>query len=1108
MKKNIKKIFGIFLISLLFIGFAAGTNSSSSTTPEITTNQENSENTHLENVQPVEEIPSQTPTTKEVPKEIKVEAENNNEENKTTSAPQETQNQTKETFLIPIEDLEDPTTHTNATNSTEENKNFSVSSMNNTNTAIEKNSTNLTLQNNTIQTETFYGSDSQNTNLTDNTNESTPQETQNEEVKKIKTTLSKNEKIELEGEIPEDFDINKITKKESMIDMSSKEVIVKSEEHLEDPLTVYTDIPEIEKDQISSVEVFWVNEQKEVEITGFYDLNENGLYDRISWVVPHLSEQIFKIKINLEEKDNTSPELIINLISPSNGTTMNSPQVEFNFSINYTNANLVECNLSIYDSNSFLKKTTTTTSGWETVNLEDGQYSWLLYCFDTTNESINSQKEGSFSVNENYFVETPDELYVLDWNNNLKGSPNTLIDISSSQNTTKEVTVKRDSTQIYKENITGPLNLQPLLDSAGDYSLQVKFYRLSSPTTIEKNFSVAKTDIIYSNNEAEVNENVNSLVQINSPKEKITSVILKYGDGSNNVDNVAIDTNNFDKTFTHKYSQEGNYTTTLDVYFNGKYFSFTKNGIQITDPGDKTPPTITLYEPENNLKTDDKQITFSFKANDNVKVKNCTYELYFYDGNTGTLDYSTTKTSITQNQKVEIKLTDFEEGDYSWNVYCCDNSSNCNDWNDYERDLTIDYNTTVETTNINYEQKDEISETIDLLEEFLSKMDQMSPEETQALEDLGIAENLTYYQKRLFQIDQDLSSNLNYVKDGALKEKRKTEELDEYEKIKNKIPQDFKILDDLEFTKNSITKDLQEIISEYSIAKNLDLSEGTIKTLAELNFDSQRYLKTQTFIKELEIKYKENTEKFILVTKQLELENQSFETVLESLPEDAGTPIFLTEAKKLNDNLYEIPIDSLEDDKMIYKIEESVSLDKLKDTDTVLFRNFVIRKPKITGFFALDLGTDNSLLPYIIFLILALILLYVGRIAINKIRMAKWKKEEDVNRILEGIKKAKYALQKNNLEETKEIYHKIKEIYPLVPEGFRKHTYKELKKIRVGIDRREIIGLVKEYEKAKSQGRVNDEKELYENVKETYKRLPKKDQEKIYNKMFKSDWEI
>ena len=32
----------------------------------------------------------------------------------------------------------------------------------------------------------------------------------------------------------------------------------------------------------------------------YYDENENGLIDRISWIVPHLSEQIFDVKIEIE----------------------------------------------------------------------------------------------------------------------------------------------------------------------------------------------------------------------------------------------------------------------------------------------------------------------------------------------------------------------------------------------------------------------------------------------------------------------------------------------------------------------------------------------------------------------------------------------------------------------------------------------------------------------------------------------------------------------------------------------------------------------------------------------------------------------------------------
>ena len=83
------------------------------------------------------------------------------------------------------------------------------------------------------------------------------------------------------------------------------------------------------------------------------------------------------------------------------------------------------------------------------------------------------------------------------------------------------------------------------------------------------------------------------------------------------------------------------------------------------------------------------KITFRYKAEDNVKIENCTFELYNYSNRDGELEYSQTNTNLNNNQTIEITLQNFKETRYSWNVYCCDNSSNCNDDFDYDKSFEV-----------------------------------------------------------------------------------------------------------------------------------------------------------------------------------------------------------------------------------------------------------------------------------------------------------------------------------------------------------------------------------------------------------------------------------
>ncbi len=91
-----------------------------------------------------------------------------------------------------------------------------------------------------------------------------------------------------------------------------------------------------------------------------------------------------------------------------------------------------------------------------------------------------------------------------------------------------------------------------------------------------------------------------------------------------------------------------------------------------------------------------------------------------------------------------------------------------------------------------------------------------------------------------------------------------------------------------------------------------------------------------------------------------------------------------------------------------------------------------------------------------------------------------------------------------DINTAKEKYCRIKEIYPLIPEGCKRYLCKRIKKIRIAIDKKDIFNLVNEYEEAKKQGRKEDALRIYTSIKVVYKRLPQKYKEIIYNKLFKS----
>jgi len=91
------------------------------------------------------------------------------------------------------------------------------------------------------------------------------------------------------------------TVKEKSFGRNRKQITVSSELHYEDVLT-YTSIAESREDLIK---VFWLKDSgkelfKDIE---YIDTNNNGLIDKLQWVIPHLSSQTFEIIIEITKAE-------------------------------------------------------------------------------------------------------------------------------------------------------------------------------------------------------------------------------------------------------------------------------------------------------------------------------------------------------------------------------------------------------------------------------------------------------------------------------------------------------------------------------------------------------------------------------------------------------------------------------------------------------------------------------------------------------------------------------------------------------------------------------------------------------------------------------------
>ncbi len=916
----------------------------------------------------------------------------------------------------------------------------------------------------------------------------------------------------------EEGDIDKIKLSEELeINEFEKEVIVSSKEDFNKPIRVYSILTkEANKEEIK---IFWKNENN-LEITQdesfsveYYDKNENGLIDKVSWIVPHLSEQKFKIIVEIENPKESTEELLLNVTGPS-GQTRNP--INFNIEVNYSGN--FNCNLKIGNEEALAFSSNKNYS----LDLRDGDYKWEVTCYDSvdgTNSSITNATFGDFSVNEGVYDAnlTEGKLYFLDLIQNKIQNLET-ITINSTNPSNYTIKIKRNEQEIYvKEsfNNTNILMNELILSSAGNYTLSVKFKEPSPEYEILKNFYVASANITLNATSVEEGESIEVIANISSPLEKITAISVYYGDEGVGVFQVDAPGNQI-KKFVHKYSKKDIYNIKLIGYIGSNRFEIQKNGLVVTkpttptNPKDEKSPEIELLYPEDKEIFEVNHVNFSYKASDDVKIQNCTFKLY--ENCTSMTTCSTSKSNLLyqsfadannfsgqKNKEIRVNLNKFNDGIHLWEVECYDNSSN----NAWERGfLKIKVNESQTSTTQNYSQKAEIDRLKEIADHFITKS--FSLEEKEVLEDLILLEDTKYYKKRLLDIENFFRENYKYVSSEELRNKKTEEYLTELNEIKNKIPKEISIKENYEYVKNSVETDFEDVIKSYFDSTNTQISKSSLKKLATINRELQNDISISTKVRKVEIEYNNGTQEIILVKKKIDLNDDSHERILEIIPkevlENSDDVFFLVDSKVIQkDPIFEIDYDDLEKGEILYYLTKKIKIKDIEKTETILFEDNLNKFERgVTGLFILEFTSIDNTIYFVLIFVLLVVLISMVFFVIKKFKMIGWKKEPNVIRVLNLIEDVKRALKEKDIERAREKYYKIKEIYPVLPSKTKPYFYEKIKEMLIRIDRKDIFGLVKEYQEAKRKWNKEEVLRLYEDIRKIYERLPEKDRKKVY----------
>lgn len=285
------------------------------------------------------------------------------------------------------------------------------------------------------------------------------------------------------------------------------------------------------------------------------------------------------------------------------------------------------------------------------------------------------------------------------------------------------------------------------------------------------------------------------------------------------------------------------------------------------------------------------------------------------------------------------------------------------------------------------------------------------------------------------------------------------------------------------------------------------MSDRKIKRLGKANLEIQSRFSATAEIKEILIKYNGSERNIILVKKRFEIADETHGIVLEDLPgiEDI---VFISDVVELGDGLYEVNVGGLDDGELIYYVDGGSSINEMKDGNSILFHEFPASSLGITGYFSFvgDIGDSSAYIVLILFVVG--LVGYAGYKNAWVVQMGGWKKEENVRNVIACIRGSQSAINYGDTNRAKDHYHKIKEVFGLLPEGFRKHTYVKIEEIRVALDKAEIAELVKEYEANKRTGNGAKANALYRKIQGKYKRLPKKYQERVYRRLFSNNFRM
>ena len=380
------------------------------------------------------------------------------------------------------------------------------------------------------------------------------------------------------------------------------------------------------------------------------------------------------------------------------------------------------------------------------------------------------------------------------------------------------------------------------------------------------------------------------------------------------------------------------------------------------DGTDKEDPELTLVYPTWDDEIFESVIDFEYEISDNVDIDFCDFRIYNATSESFTDDdylvYEETKDDFSSKSKtVKVKIIDFDERDYHWEVYCEDSEGNSvEDFNYFTVDLDAQKIYSGSSDNSNHSRASEIKELREKIDDFLTDYDNLGLAEKRAVEILGIKEDMMFYDTKLNQIDLDFQDGFR-----AMTEAKKQDAIsrnDQWiEDIRNDLVVSVSVGQTYEYTKNSPDIEMLDFVSRYFEAKDENIKSGTMKLIAKANERFFGAISVKAEVLKINIEYMDETKEMVLVNKEVGVDDEVDGAVFE-ITDGVEDVTFLSEATEVGDSIWEVDLGS--DSYVTYYFFDDISLQKIEKTENLVFDEEAGENANMITGFAVAIGNGSS----------------------------------------------------------------------------------------------------------------------------------------------------